>query len=412
VNIVFDASGWGLSNLGGHAFTQTPEASVKPLVAIVRCSSYNAENVQQAVREAVDLIGGMQQFVRPGQRVLLKPNLLSPHRPDEAITTHPEVVRAVLELAEESGGVCSVGDGPAVGGGTRESYLQLLKTTGIFHAVQNTGAQLVYFDKSSRVRQVPDAKLCKRLQLTEALTGNDVLINIPKMKTHALTGFTGAVKNLFGCVYGKRKVEFHLQAGDNPETFAQILVDVLRAVRPTLSIMDAVVGMDGQGPSAGRPKEIGLILASTDPVALDAVACSCAGIDPMSIPTLRLAHEQGLGMAAPIAIRTAGLSIQDATVGDFQMPVRGDLINRMPKPLYRLLRHALTRRPEFLKARCTGCRECVNICPVKAISGEGRNLKVDYEACIRCYCCQEVCPNSAITIRSGWLRKMIEKYVE
>lgn len=387
------------------------DANAPSRVSVVRCPDYTPSNVLKAVKEAVDLLGGMERFVLPGQSVLLKPNLLSPRAPESAVCTHPAVVEAVAGLATSVGGKCSLGDSPSLSGETPESFSRLIHTTGMLDAAERAGIEVVRFDDSAREREIPSALVFRRFLLSNALDDANVLINLPKFKTHELTLLTGAVKNLFGCVPGRRKIEFHLQAGADPETFSQILVDLLRAVRPSLSIMDGIVGMDGQGPSAGRRRNFGLLLASEDSVALDAVACLVAGVDPMAIPTLRLASEQGVGIADPARIEVSGASIEEVRIPDFLLPPRGDAISRVPKPIYRLIRNQLIRTPVFLTDRCTSCATCVQVCPVRAISDHKGRLRLDRGKCIRCYCCQEVCPEEAIVLRSGHLRGAVDAAV-
>ena len=384
-------------------------------VSIVKCPDYTPSAVLRAVREAVDLLGGMGQFVSPGQKVLLKPNLLSAKPPDSAVCTHPAVIEAIAGLATAAGGTCSIGDSPSIGAENWDKYNRLLQVTGMIGAIERTVIEPVRFDDVQVEREIPDAKVFHRLLLTGALDNFDVLINVPKFKTHGLVLFTGAIKNLFGCVPGRRKAMFHLQAGDNPEMFAQMLVDVLRAVRPPLSILDGIVGMDGQGPGAGRRRNFGLVIASADPVALDATACRIAGIDPMTIPMIRLASEQGLGIADGIEV--AGLQPDEVRISDFQVPQGGDLISRVPKPVYRMLRNQLVISPTFIRAKCTGCRQCIEMCPMQAITGKDspsgslrithHGLRITYSKCIRCYCCHEVCPQEAIFLRGGRLRGSI-----
>lgn len=377
-------------------------------VSIVKCEDYTPSSVLRAVKESVDLIGGIEQFVAPGQRVLIKPNLLSPKPPEAAVCTHPSVVEAVTGLATAAGGECSIGDCPSIAGDTPAGYERLLEATGMADVVRRTGIASVRLDDSCEEREVPDAKVYRRIPVSGALRDFDALISVSKFKTHELTLLTGAVKNLFGCVPGRRKIEFHLQAGCDPEMYAQILVDLLRAVRPALSIMDGIVGMDGQGPAAGRRRNFGVILASADPVALDAVACAVAGVEPMDIPMLRLAHEQGVGVADLSQIEIVGASVDEVRIEDFRLPPRGDIVSRLPKPLYRMLRNHMVRKPVFDREKCTDCRTCVLSCPVDAISGEGKNLTIDYSKCIRCYCCQEVCPEEAIRLTISRLRNSIE----
>ena len=375
-------------------------------VALVKCATYDQAQVDTAVGESLDLLGGIERYVEPGDRVLLKFNLLAGAAPEKAITTHPAVVRAMIGQAQAAGatplaGDCSGHEGPP----NRGRYLSGCREAGIQQVCEEEGVELVHLSAESVEVENPQGRVFKRFTLAKAVVETDVIINLPKLKTHGLTLFTGGVKNNFGCLPGLHKAQMHLRA-QGVEDFAQSLVDLLLAVRPTLTLMDAVVGMDGDGPRNGQPKQIRAILASADPVALDAVACQMVGIEPLMVPTTRLAHEQGVGMGDLAHIEVLGEPLEAMQVADFRLSSGSGILSR-PTGLLRFLQGRLVAKPVLVAERCQGCWVCVEHCPAGALTKNERQPTFDYGKCIRCYCCQELCPNDAIKLRRPLLARVL-----
>ncbi|MBN1135955.1 MAG: DUF362 domain-containing protein, partial [Anaerolineae bacterium] len=374
-------------------------------VALVRCPDYDTAAVEAAVRRAVDLLGGMGRFVRPGQRVLVKPNLLMPTHPDRAIVTHPAVVRAVVLLVHEAGGWALIADNPGVST-IHYAWQRAYERTGLAAVAAETGAEL-NTQIVALQRPHPDGRLIKVVDTCTFVTEADVVISLPKLKTHDLMRFTGAVKNLFGTIPGLIKPSYHVKL-QTTDQFADMLLDLVSFVRPALTVMDAVVGMDGDGPSAGRPFPIGALLAGADPTAVDVAAVALVGHDPLAIPTIAQAARRGwtTGRVADLDIvgDAPGLTGQDLLAGlrvsGFQIPPGGpgNTLPRTPGFLHRWAARRLVARP-VVSQRCIGCDVCIANCPAQTIAKVDGRARIDPAGCIYCYCCHELCPEQAIDLR-------------
>jgi uncharacterized protein (DUF362 family)/Pyruvate/2-oxoacid:ferredoxin oxidoreductase delta subunit len=380
----------------------TPRA----LVAVSRCGSYDTGEVARALESALEPLGGMESFVRPGQSVFLKVNLLLKADPARAVTTHPELVRAVIRSARSCGASdIAVGDSPG-GRTTAAGARSIFETSGLAAVCAQENARTVLLDDEIVRRTLEGGKLYSSFNLGRQAVEADVLINLPKLKTHGFMMFTGAVKNLFGCIPGLEKAQFHLKVPDRDD-FAQMLVDLLLACRPGLNIMDAVVAMEGDGPSGGTPRQTGALLASPDAVALDLVASAIAGYDPMEVYTNRAAAGRGLAPGGLDGVDVVGADWRELVMVDFRHPVR-DVSRNLPPAVARWVRQRTASRPRLDRPQdCTGCSTCEKSCPVRAIDMSRGHPVFDDAACVRCYCCQELCPQQAIGLRTPWLVRAV-----
>jgi uncharacterized protein (DUF362 family)/NAD-dependent dihydropyrimidine dehydrogenase PreA subunit len=375
-------------------------------VTIARCRTYDPDAVRAAIAASLEPLGGMGKFMGKGQRVLVKPNLLSSRPPGAAVTTHPAVAQAVVEAVQRAGAEPVLGDSPG-GRNTGQSYGRLLRRTGMQGVAEATGCELVSFDDEKVEVQALQGKSFRKFTVAKAVTDADRVIVLPKLKTHQLTYYTGAVKILYGYIPGLRKAEYHLHTGTDAETFSDLLLDLHSALPPTLAVMDAVVGMEGQGPSNGTPREIGLVLASESCPALDYVACSVVGFDPASIPTVRKAGERGIGPKDPGDVEVLGEALEDVRISNFERPGTM-LVARLPPALVSAVGYLVGARPEVRPGRCISCGKCAEGCPPGAIRwAKGQVPSIRYRHCIRCYCCQELCPQGAVEVAYPWIRRVM-----
>ena len=406
--------------------------AVAPRVALTACADYDAARVEAAIRLTVDRLGGMGAFVKPGQRILLKPNLVRAAAPDRAISTHPTVVAAVAKLVVEAGGRPAIVESP--GGPYSAAALRLIyRKTEMTWASEAGGAELNYDVATAQVSH-PEGQMLHRLDLVQALLDADAVINLPKLKTHNLTTLTLAVKNLFGLVPGSLKISYHAKLQER-ERFCQGLVDILTYVKPTLNIMDAIVGMEGNGPSGGAPRALGVIIASADALAVDIVSAALVGIAPLRVQTTEVAARRGLTSGRLEDIELVGESLDQLRVADFRMGIEAEMDpGLLPKPLRKLVEIAqpgkyterkdargrglgraltsgwlwrqLVAVPRVGKG-CLGCGVCAKHCPVGAIRMVDKRAQIDTRKCIRCYCCHELCPEEAIELRKPWLGRLL-----
>lgn len=372
-------------------------------VSLIRCETYESEAVEAAVRSSVDLLGGISRFVRPGDRVLLKPNLLSAKSPEQRITTDPSVVRAVARLVLKAGGKPFIGDSPAL-----DSFRRVAAKTGMAKIGRQLRIEVLELTQPTPV-SLPSNALFKKLEIAYQALKTDVVINLPKLKTHSQMLLTLGVKNLFGTIVAQRKAEWHYMAGVDRDTFADLHLDIYMSLKPALTILDGVWGMEGHGPSNGMPRRLNLIAAAEDSIALDVSICHLLRIPLRSFPLYRAAHKRGIGETDVRRINFNGLSPKAFVVPNFQIP-KLDHVRALPSIFDWFTKRFLVSKPIQVGNSCIGCGQCSEICPAESIQLRTEKITFDYDRCIRCYCCQEICPQESIDFHKGILVRLLNRF--
>jgi uncharacterized protein (DUF362 family)/Pyruvate/2-oxoacid:ferredoxin oxidoreductase delta subunit len=364
---------------------------MKTKVAIVRCNNYERTKVERAVNKAFELLGGMGTFVKKSEKVLIKPNILSARLPEEGVCTHLEVIRAVVKLIRDCGAVPCIGDNP----GGSISPAKAYEGSGLASLAKEEGIEL---------KEAKDIKVVNDIPIANYFFECDKIINLPKMKTHSLIGLTGAIKNMYGAVAGLHKSELHKKF-PIPEEFVNVLIGSFAIVKPDLVLMDGIVGMDQDGPASGRLRNIGLLIAGEDSVAIDAVFAELVGVKPLSILTTREAYIEKLGEADLGNIEILGENIKENQIDDFQIPGRPRLITLLG-PFAKFVARFINFGPHIDERLCKRCMTCAETCPVSAITIDFKKSVIDLKKCIRCMCCHEVCPYKALELRRNFLARV------
>ena len=369
------------------------------IVSMRYCQSYQYENLRAILQETIASLGGFEPYIKPGQKILLKPNLLAKKKPEEATTTHPIFIRALASLLIEYGASVIIGDSP---GGPFNSGIMngIYKATGMEAAALATGASLNQ-NYGQYEAENPSGLIMKRLTLASMLKDVDAVICVAKLKTHGMMTYTGAAKNMFGIVPGIAKAEYHFNIQDY-DAFADALIDICEAAKPVLSFIDGIVGMEGNGPAAGTPVETGAVLASPSPHHADMAACRLIGLATGEVPMLRRAAARGLVKADMSDIKLVGDPYESFKGCPYKAPATRGIMNitrfQIPMFVKNFLARRIQTRPHFDLSICNGCGICREACPAKIIEIKGGKATLDFKDCIRCYCCQELCPKKAITI--------------
>ena len=347
---------------------------------IFKRTSYNYKNLKPILFEMIATLG--EDLISKQDRVLIKPNLLMPAKPENAVITHPFVVRAVAEYVLSKGGIPMIFDSPATG-----SIEKIKVEGGYYKAFRGLDVEVKEFSRSIKVNI---GEPFGSIEIAREVFEVDVIINLPKLKTHTGMLLTLGVKNLFGCIIGLKKPEWHLRSGIDREMFARLLVQICHAVNPSITIADGILAMEGQGPGKrGIPRPLGILVGGRDVFAVDMAICTVLGLDPKELLTHKTAKK--LRLTSNEVYVDGDLNI----VNDFKFPELKPLICG-PKQLHKFIRKHMIQRPEIEDLLCNLCGECWQYCPAKAITCSNEKIDFDYDICIRCYCCMEICPHGAL----------------
>lgn len=378
-------------------------------VSLVSCADYVYADVKAGLRDTLKNLGGLEKYISPGEKVLLKVNLLMKKKPEEATTTHPVFVKALADIIEEYGCHVIVGDSP--GGPFNEKAMDNIYKGCFYNEIEN--GTNIRLNRNYKTKEVSNnqTKILKKFTITDMISDVDKVISVSKLKTHGMMVFTGAVKNMFGTIPGIIKAEYHFKMPEAKD-FSDMLVDVCMNASPVLSLMDGIVGMEGAGPSAGEPRSVGIIIGGSSPYHLDVVATKVIGLDKNLVPTIERTIERGMTQEDESDIELIGEPLEKFIVNDFVIPNRRVVSfynNKVPKVLTNILDSFMKPKPVFEHKDCIGCGECARACPADAIKISDRLPYVELDKCIRCFCCQELCPEKTVFIHQSWVLNKLRR---
>ena len=361
-------------------------------VAIRKCAEYDAQKIFDIIAEIYKTTGGPDV---KGKKVLVKPNILGDNDPSKCVSTHPAVVEAMIKYLQSNGAEVFVGDSPAI-----HTARFKADKCGIYHVCETTGAKWVNFNENSVEKNIDGSNI----KIASIVDEVDLIISLPKFKNHELMYFTGALKNTYGLIPGFAKAFQHGIYTDT-NSFGKLIVELNKVITPHYFFLDAIMGMEGQGPGVhGTPVDIGVLIGSTNPLALDIMACKIAGYKSETLPVNKIALSEKQWLQSAEEIEYDGPALETIKKEGFKkIPVSTsrNIAMQFIMGRIRFLRK-LERRPVFIYDKCSGCLKCVKICPVRAIqssASDSKRIKLTDKKCIRCFCCAEVCQDNAINIK-------------
>ncbi|RTZ93850.1 MAG: (4Fe-4S)-binding protein [Deltaproteobacteria bacterium] len=362
------------------------------IVAFRRQETYSLKEVTEKIEGIFRDAWPGFRALKPKDTVLIKPNCLSAKPPGTAVTTHPVVLEAVIQILLDRGCRITIGDSPAL-----QRLETVAKKSGVLPLLDRYPVRLQELDDPVEIKG-PEEGLFKRFEVSRHCFEFDHIINVAKFKTHSMMGLTLCVKNLFGCIPGRKKAAWHLAIGEDRSRFARMLAELAASLPVDFHLLDGIVGMEGNGPGNGTPVQLGVLLGGENAPAVDAVATRLIGMDPLALPTSRAAAEMGTGPARTEEITLTGDPFPRLPL-PFRLPEPARTDWGLPGIFRGLLRRFFLPYPTINSTRCKKCLDCTRVCPTGAVTGKGGRVVIRESGCIRCYCCQEVCPEDAIAFR-------------
>ncbi|MBQ9940510.1 MAG: DUF362 domain-containing protein [Clostridia bacterium] len=371
------------------------------------CDSYDLDKVTLCIEKIIDDFGGLDNLLKKGKKVVIKPNLVMKKSPDGAATTHPCVIEALINILKRKTDDITIAECPG-GAYTKERMSSIFAVTGMSKVAERTGAKL-YLDYQQVALPCRQGKVTRNITVLEPFSSADVFINVSKLKSHGLTVFTGTAKNLYGLIPGLEKAQIHARFPDKND-FADFICDINTTIVPDLSILDGIVAMEGNGPTGGNPRHCGVLIASNSTYTADLAGCAVCNFDYREIPMFISAVKRGICPDGLENVTVTGDNLSDYIVRDFKKPdteAKGiiKLLTQTSNPFVRKL---IRSKPVINKKKCVGCGECVNCCPQKTIEIKSKKAFIHRENCIYCYCCQELCPMKAVDIKRFFLLNLIK----